>query len=115
MESMRSCLDGQQQTLGHNLAPSGERRCARELPSRFVIGAEDRVIPAELQRPAQNAPGGRLRLSRWSAGAVNALSSLPCGTLAEWTVTRHSPMTYGSCCGVTARMAAHVRDRRSSG
>ena len=29
MESMRSCLDGQQQTLGHNLAPSGERRCAR--------------------------------------------------------------------------------------
>jgi pimeloyl-ACP methyl ester carboxylesterase len=30
-------------------APSGERPLWRELPSWFVIGAEDRIIPAELQ------------------------------------------------------------------
>lgn len=32
------------------LAPSGERPSWRELPSWFVIGEEDRIIPAELQR-----------------------------------------------------------------
>jgi pimeloyl-ACP methyl ester carboxylesterase len=32
------------------VAPSGERPLWRELPSWFVIGAEDRIIPAELQR-----------------------------------------------------------------
>jgi pimeloyl-ACP methyl ester carboxylesterase len=31
-------------------APSGERPLWRELPSWFVIGDEDRIIPAELQR-----------------------------------------------------------------
>jgi pimeloyl-ACP methyl ester carboxylesterase len=31
-------------------APSGERPLWRELPSWFVIGEEDRIIPAELQR-----------------------------------------------------------------
>jgi len=31
-------------------APSGERPLWRELPSWFVIGNEDRIIPAELQR-----------------------------------------------------------------
>ena len=31
-------------------APSGERPLWRELPSWFVVGEEDRIIPAELQR-----------------------------------------------------------------
>jgi pimeloyl-ACP methyl ester carboxylesterase len=31
-------------------APSGQRPLWRELPSWFVIGVEDRIIPAELQR-----------------------------------------------------------------
>jgi pimeloyl-ACP methyl ester carboxylesterase len=31
-------------------APSGEQSLWRELPSRFLIGEEDRIIPAELQR-----------------------------------------------------------------
>jgi pimeloyl-ACP methyl ester carboxylesterase len=31
-------------------APSGERPLCRELPSWFLIGDEDRIIPAELQR-----------------------------------------------------------------
>ena len=31
-------------------APSGGRPLWRELPSWFVIGEEDRIIPAELQR-----------------------------------------------------------------
>jgi pimeloyl-ACP methyl ester carboxylesterase len=31
-------------------APSGERPLWRELPSWFLIGTEDRIIPAELQR-----------------------------------------------------------------
>jgi pimeloyl-ACP methyl ester carboxylesterase len=32
------------------VAPSGERPSWRELPSWFLIGEEDRIIPAELQR-----------------------------------------------------------------
>ena len=36
-----------QETL---VAPSGKRPLWRELPSWFVIGEEDRIIPAELQR-----------------------------------------------------------------
>ena len=32
------------------VAPSGERPLWRELPSWFVVGEEDRIIPAELQR-----------------------------------------------------------------
>ena len=30
--------------------PSGERSLWREVPSRFVIGEEDHIIPAALQR-----------------------------------------------------------------
>ena len=40
--------------------PSGERSLWREVPSRFVIGEEDHIIPAELQRyMAQRAGASR--------------------------------------------------------
>ena len=43
-------------------APSGERPLWRELPSWFVIGEEDRIIPAELQRFMAERAGARRTL-----------------------------------------------------
>ena len=40
-------------------APSGERPLWRELPSWFLIGTEDRIIPAELQRFMAERAGAR--------------------------------------------------------
>jgi pimeloyl-ACP methyl ester carboxylesterase len=40
-------------------APSGERPLWRELPSWFVVGEEDRLIPAELQRFMAERAGAR--------------------------------------------------------
>jgi pimeloyl-ACP methyl ester carboxylesterase len=40
-------------------APSGEHPLWREVPSWFVIGAEDRIIPAELQRFMAERAGAR--------------------------------------------------------
>ena len=40
-------------------APSGERPSWRELPSWFVIGDEDRIIPPELQRFMAERAGAR--------------------------------------------------------
>jgi len=53
-------------------APSGERPLWRELPSWFVIGEEDRIIPAELQRFMAERAGARRVLE--IPGASHALS-----------------------------------------
>ncbi len=43
-------------------APSGERSLWRELPSWFLVGEEDRIIPPELQRFMAERAGARRRL-----------------------------------------------------
>jgi pimeloyl-ACP methyl ester carboxylesterase len=53
-------------------APSGERPLWREIPSWFLIGEEDRIIPAELQRFMANRAGARRTLE--IPGASHALS-----------------------------------------
>jgi pimeloyl-ACP methyl ester carboxylesterase len=53
-------------------APSGERPLWRELPSCFVVGEEDRIIPAELQRFMAERAGARRMLE--IPGASHALS-----------------------------------------
>ena len=53
-------------------APSGQRPLWRELPSWFVIGEEDRIIPAELQRFMAERAGARRTLE--IPGASHALS-----------------------------------------
>ena len=52
-------------------APSGERPLWRELPSWFVIGENDLIIPAELQRFMAERAGARRTLE--IAGASHAL------------------------------------------
>jgi len=54
------------------LAPSGERPLWRELPSWFVSGEEDSIIPAELQRFMAERAGARRMLE--IPGASHALS-----------------------------------------
>ena len=77
-------------------APSGERPLWRELPSWFVIGDEDRIIPAELQRfmakragsqrtveipgashalPVSTAAGGRRRDPGGDGGSCSRLTT----------------------------------------
>jgi pimeloyl-ACP methyl ester carboxylesterase len=53
-------------------APSGERPLWREVPSSFLIGEEDRIIPAELQRFMAERAGARRMLE--VPGASHALS-----------------------------------------
>jgi pimeloyl-ACP methyl ester carboxylesterase len=53
-------------------APSGERPLWRELPSWFVVGEEDRIIPAELQRFMAERAGARRMVE--IPGASHALS-----------------------------------------
>jgi pimeloyl-ACP methyl ester carboxylesterase len=53
-------------------APSGDRPLWRELPSWFLIGQEDRIIPAELQRFMAERAGARQMLE--IAGASHALT-----------------------------------------
>jgi pimeloyl-ACP methyl ester carboxylesterase len=53
-------------------APSGERPLWRELPSWFLIGDEDRIIPAELQRFMAERAGARRTVE--IPGASHALS-----------------------------------------
>jgi pimeloyl-ACP methyl ester carboxylesterase len=53
-------------------APSGERPLWRELPSWFVVGEEDRIIPAELQRFMAERAGARRTLE--IPGASHALA-----------------------------------------
>jgi pimeloyl-ACP methyl ester carboxylesterase len=52
-------------------APSGERPSWRELPSWFLIGDEDRIIPAELQRFMAERAGARRTIEL--PGASHAL------------------------------------------
>jgi len=54
------------------VAPTGETPLWRELPSWFVIGEEDRIIPAELQRFMAERAGARRVLE--IPGASHALS-----------------------------------------
>jgi pimeloyl-ACP methyl ester carboxylesterase len=42
--------------------PSGERSLWQEVPSRFVIGEEDHIIPAELQRYMAKRAGAQQTL-----------------------------------------------------
>ena len=53
-------------------APSGDKPSWRELPSWFLIGDDDRIIPAELQRFMAERAGARA--STAVAGASHALS-----------------------------------------
>ena len=53
------------------LAPSGDRPSWRELPSWFVIGEDDRVIPAELHRFMAERAGARRTIE--IPGASHAL------------------------------------------
>jgi pimeloyl-ACP methyl ester carboxylesterase len=53
-------------------APSGERPLWRELPSWFVVGEEDRIIPAELQRFMAKRASARRTLE--IPGASHAIS-----------------------------------------
>lgn len=53
------------------VAPSGERPSWRELPSWFVIGEEDRIIPSELQRFMAERAGARRTIE--IPGASHAL------------------------------------------
>lgn len=53
-------------------APSGQRPLWRELPSWFVVGEEDRIIPAELQRFMAKRAGARRMVE--IPGASHALS-----------------------------------------
>jgi pimeloyl-ACP methyl ester carboxylesterase len=55
------------------VAPSGERPLWRELPSWFVVGEEDRIIPAELQRFMAERAGARRVLE--IPGGSHALSA----------------------------------------
>jgi pimeloyl-ACP methyl ester carboxylesterase len=52
-------------------APSGEQPLWREIPSWFLIGEEDRIIPAELQRFMAERAGARR--ARAISGASHAL------------------------------------------
>jgi pimeloyl-ACP methyl ester carboxylesterase len=54
------------------LAGSGERPLWRERPSWFLIGAEDRIVPADLQRFMAERAGARHVLER--SGASHALN-----------------------------------------
>ncbi len=54
------------------VAPSGERPLWRELPSWFVVGEEDRIIPAALQRFMAERAGARRMLE--IPGASHAVS-----------------------------------------
>ncbi len=56
------------------VAPSGERPLWRELPSWFVIGEEDRIIPAELQRFMAERAGAQRTVE--IPGASHALRRL---------------------------------------
>jgi pimeloyl-ACP methyl ester carboxylesterase len=60
-----------QETL---VAPSGERPLWRELPSWFVIGEEDRIIPAELQRFLAERAGAQRTLEIPGASHAAAVS-----------------------------------------
>ena len=60
-----------QETL---VAPSGERPLWRELPSWFVIGEEDRIIPAELQRFLAERAGAQRTLEIPGASHAVAVS-----------------------------------------
>jgi pimeloyl-ACP methyl ester carboxylesterase len=53
-------------------APSGERPLWRELPSWFIVGEQDRIIPAELQRFMAERAGADRMLE--IPGASHALS-----------------------------------------
>ncbi len=56
------------------VAPSGERPLWRELPSWFVVGEEDRIIPAELQRFMAERAGAQRTLEIPGASHAVAVS-----------------------------------------
>ena len=56
------------------VAPSGERPLWRELPSWFVVGEEDRIIPAELQRFMAERAGARRTLALSGASHASSVS-----------------------------------------
>jgi pimeloyl-ACP methyl ester carboxylesterase len=55
-------------------APSGERPLWRDLPSSFVVGEEDRIIPAELQRFMAERAGAQRTLEIPGASHAAAVS-----------------------------------------
>ena len=55
-------------------APSGERPLWRELPSWFVIGEEDRIIPPALQRFLAERAGAQRTLEIPGASHAAAVS-----------------------------------------
>jgi pimeloyl-ACP methyl ester carboxylesterase len=64
-------LPGAQQAL---VEPSGERPLWKDVPSWFVIGEEDRIIPAAVQRFEADRAGARRTLECAGASHVAAVS-----------------------------------------
>ncbi len=62
-EAARMAATQRPATLEALNAPSGERSLWRELPSWFVVGEEDRIIPAELQRFMAERAGAQRTLA----------------------------------------------------
>jgi pimeloyl-ACP methyl ester carboxylesterase len=71
-EAKRMAVTQRPATQEALVAPSGERPLWRELPTWFVIGEEDRNIPAELQRFMAERAGARRTLE--IPGASHALA-----------------------------------------
>jgi pimeloyl-ACP methyl ester carboxylesterase len=72
MQAARMAATQRPATQEALFAPSGERPLWRELPSWFVVGEEDRIIPAELQRFMAKRAGARRTLE--IPGASHALA-----------------------------------------
>jgi pimeloyl-ACP methyl ester carboxylesterase len=73
-EAMRMAATQRPGTQEGLFAPSGDRPLWRELPSWFVIGEEDRIIPAELQRFMAERAGARRTLEIPDASHAVAVS-----------------------------------------
>ena len=71
-EAVRMAATQRPATQEALFAPSGERPLWRELPSWFVVGEADRIIPAELQRFMAERAGARRTLD--VPGASHALA-----------------------------------------
>jgi pimeloyl-ACP methyl ester carboxylesterase len=73
-EAARMAATQRPGTQGGLFAPSGERPLWRELPSWFLIGTEDRIIPAELQRFMAERAGARSTVEIPGASHAAAVS-----------------------------------------
>ena len=70
--------------------PSGDHPLWRDVPSWFLIGEEDRIIPAALQRFEAERAGARRVLE--IAGASHAVAVSQAGAVAEMIVEAAAPL-----------------------